>query len=357
MLSRKIGNNEYLVHLHQLNKFIIVDKQNLLVIKSFINLTKTEFDKFLELNYKELSSSIKDNLRELFKIPKKDKEHQIFNNKKSKNKETFSFTLSNINYQIEYDNFKIISSVLGLLNHLKSKNKFNSQKILVQSNSKFSCLSLSNKKYIFKTIDSHILSGKIISFLTSQFHKIKYGLWAGFLHGTTVEKNNKGVLIVGKSGSGKTISSSILIQNGFNLIADDMSPLTREGYIAHFPNAMSIKKSGFNKVKKIIKNDFYVFETLGPKGTTRYIYPSLNKAVKLKTKCNIIVKIEYVKNSQFTLDQISHKEILPHFLDDSYVNNKKISAKSFMNWFVNSKCYKLKYSKDFDLVNGLDELF
>jgi len=45
MLSRKIGNNEYLVHLHQLNKFIIVDKQNLLLIKNFINLTKKEFDK------------------------------------------------------------------------------------------------------------------------------------------------------------------------------------------------------------------------------------------------------------------------------------------------------------------------
>ena len=42
-------------------------------------------------------------------------------------------------------------------------------------------------------------------------------------------------------GSGKTISSIVLLNNGFDLVCDDMSPLTRDGKIGYFPNAMSVK--------------------------------------------------------------------------------------------------------------------
>ena len=81
---------------------------------------------------------------------------------------------------------------------------------------------------------------------------------------------------MGKSGSGKTLSSSILLKNGFDLVCDDMSPLTREGKIGYFPNAMSVKPSGYKKIQQLLNNSFHVCETTGPKGPTKYIYPKNN---------------------------------------------------------------------------------
>lgn len=42
------------------------------------------------------------------------------------------------------------------------------------------------------------------------------------IHGNLLEKKNKGLLILGAPGSGKSHLSTLLVQNGFRLISDDL---------------------------------------------------------------------------------------------------------------------------------------
>ena len=84
---------------------------------------------------------------------------------------------------------------MGLLNHLECDSKSLSEKIYVYSSDKYCLLKLNNSRLVFKNEESHILSGRIISHLTSNLHQIKYKNWTGFLHGTTISKEDKGVII------------------------------------------------------------------------------------------------------------------------------------------------------------------
>jgi len=356
IIKKKINKDESLIYLKKVNKFLVVGKENLKLIDAYLKKSKNDFDSYLRKSFPRKFKAIKEDLQKLFKVERKSILNQNFKFKKPKKTHYFNFRIENRYYSIEYNNSKIISSVLGLLNHLKANAQTNSEKIHIYSSKNYCQLKINNKNLIFRKNESHILSGRIISHLTSNLHQIKYKSWSGFLHGTTVSKNNKGVLIIGKSGSGKTLSSSVLIKNGFDLVCDDMSPLTREGEIGFFPNALSVKPSGYKKIDQLIKNDFHVCETIGPKGPTKYIYPKNNDLKVKKIQCQKIVKISFKKNSKLRVDKIDNKDLLIHFLDDSFINMNNLSAKSFINWFLNCKCFTITYSRDNDLLRALKKI-
>ena len=356
IIKKKINKDESLIYLKKVNKFLVVGKENLKLIDAYLKKSKNDFDCYIRERFPKKFRAIKKDLQKLFKVDRKSIVNQNLKFKKPKKTHYFNFGIEDKYYSIEYNNAKIISSVLGLLNHLESDVKIKGEKIHIYSSKNYFQLKINNKNLIFKKNESHILSGRIISYLTSNLHQIKYKSWSGFLHGTTVSKNNKGVIILGKSGSGKTLSSSILIKNGFDLVCDDMSPLTRDGKIGFFPNAMSVKPSGYKKIDQLIENDFHVCETIGPKGPTKYIYPKNNHLKVKKIQCQKIVKISFKKNSNLKIAKIENKELLIHFLDDSFINMNDLSAKSFINWFLNCKCFEITYSRDNDLLKALKKM-
>ena len=339
IIRKKINKEESLIYLKEVNKFLVVGKENLQLIDAYLKKSKNDFDLFISKSFPKKFRVIKKDLQNLFKVDKKSIVNQNLKFKKPKKTHYFNFRIEDRYYIIEYNNSKIISSVLGLLNHLKADAKTKGEKIHIYSAKNYCQLKINNKNLIFKKNESHILSGRIISYLTSNLHQIKYKSWSGFLHGTTVSKNNEGVIILGKSGSGKTLSSSILIKNGFDLVCDDMSPLTRDGKIGFFPNALSVKPSGYKKIDQLIENDFHVCETIGPKGPTKYIYPKNNHLKVKKIQCQKIIKISFKKNSNLKIAKIENKELLIHFLDDSFSNMNNISAESFINCCLNCKCF------------------
>ena len=356
IIKKKINKDESLIYLKKVNKFLVVGKENCKLIDTYLKKSKNDFDIYLRGSFPKKFRAIKKDLQKLLKVDRKSIVSQNLKFKKPKKTHCFNFKIENRYYSIEYNNSKIISSVLGLLNHLKANAKTNSEKIHIYSSKNYCQLKINNKNLVFKKNESHILSGRIISYLTSNLHQIKYKSWSGFLHGTTVSKNNNGVIILGKSGSGKTLSSSILIKNGFDLVCDDMSPLTRDGKIGFFPNALSVKPSGYKKIDQLIENDFHVCETIGPKGPTKYIYPKNSDLKVKKIQCKKIVKIRFKKNSKLKIAKINNKDLLIDFLDDSFINMNNLSAKSFINWFLNCKCFTITYSRDDDLLRALKKM-
>ena len=356
IVKKKINKNESLIYLKKVNKFLVVGNENLKLIEAYTNKSISDFKIYLKNNFPKNANNIEKEINKLFTVERKSIDNHKIKFKKPKKIFQFNFKIENTSYSVEYNDGKIISAVLGLLNHLECDSKSLSEKIYVYSSDKYCLLKLNNSRLVFKSEESHILSGRIISHLTSNLHQIKYKSWTGFLHGTTISKKDKGVIIMGKSGSGKTLSSSILLKNGFDLVCDDMSPLTRHGKIGYFPNAMSVKPSGYKKIKQLLDNSFHVCETIGPKGPTKYIYPKKNYLKWKQISAQKIIKINFKKNSNVEVREIENKDLLIHFLDDSFVNMNNTAAKSFMNWFLQCQCFEITYSKDDELINAIKSI-
>ena len=356
IVKKKINKKENLIYLKKVNKFLVVGNENLKLIEAYSNKSITDFKIYLRNNFSKNANNIEREINKLFTVERKSIDNHKIKFKRPKKIFQFNFKVENNYYSIEYNDGKIISAVLGLLNHLQCDSKSLSEKIYVYSSDKYCLLKLNNSRLVFNREESHILSGRIISHLTSNLHQIKYKSWTGFLHGTTISKEDKGVIIMGKSGSGKTLSSSILLKNGFDLVCDDMSPLTGEGKIGYFPNAMSVKPSGYKKIQQLLNNSFHVCETTGPKGPTKYIYPKNNVSIKKLIPCQKIIKIRFKKNSNLKISKIENKDLLIHFLDDSFINMNNVAAKSFINWYLNCECFEISYSKDNDLVAAINEI-
>ena len=56
------------------------------------------------------------------------------------------------------------------------------------------------------------------------------------------------------------------------------------------------------------------------------------------------------------MPQIENKDLLIHFLDDSFINMNNVAAKSFINWYLNCECFEISYSKDNDLVAAINKI-
>ena len=356
IVKKKINKNESLIYLKKVNKFLVVGNENLKLIEAYSNKSTSDFKIYLKNNFPKNANNIEKEINKLFTVERKSIDNHKIKLKKPKKIFQFNFQIETSSYIIEYNDGKIISAVLGLLNHLQCYFNNLSEKIYVYYSKKYCLLKIKNKKLVFKKEESHILSGRIISHLTSNLHQIKYKSWTGFLHGTTISKKDKGVIIMGKSGSGKTLSSSILLKNGFDLVCDDMSPLTRDGKIGYFPNAMSVKPSGYEKISQLLNHNFQICETIGPKGPTKYIYPKNSVPKKKLIPCQKIIKISFKKNSNLKISKIENKNLLIHFLDDSFINMNNVAAKSFINWYLNCECFEISYSKDNDLIAAINKI-
>ena len=76
--------------------------------------------------------------------------------------------------------------------------------------------------------------------------------WMGVFHASTISKNNHSIMFTGDSGNGKSTLVSILMANGFNVIADDFTPILREDFKTYcFPSAISIKEKSYSLMEQI----------------------------------------------------------------------------------------------------------
>ena len=114
--------------------------------------------------------------------------------------------------------------------------------------------------------------------------------WMGVFHASTISKNNHSIMFTGDSGNGKSTLVSILMDNGFNVIADDFTPILREDFKTYcFPSAISIKEKSYSLMEQIypvLKNSkqYYISEL---KGAVKYLPPTSKETSAKCSSCGL----------------------------------------------------------------------
>lgn len=271
------------------------------------------------------------------------------------------YTYNETTFQIHYDCELVQKTIHPALAHLETtytpQNKITVFDVYLKDD--YLHLFKNNKLItrVFKR-NYHLMQGKFIMHLISTIHNIKETDWIGTFHGCTIANQNKSILLVGFSGKGKSTLSTILACNGFELIADDVSPLHSDTlHIYNNPAATSVKKGSFDVLKSIVPN-FGTIPTIEfnkAKGLIRYV--PFQKPKYSSYPCKALVSVNFVPNSETILEEITISQILEILIPDTWLSPQPKHAKQFLDWLETLVVYKLTYSNNKDAVEAITKIF
>ena len=219
-----------------------------------------------------------------------------------------------------------------------------------------------NKSFVgsYNTQSFHLLQGKFALELTNTIHNTQLNKWIATFHASTITNNSEAIMIIGDSGNGKSTLSALLMAHGFDLLADDFTPLYEDMNLYRYPSAISIKKGAFSLLEsKISDFNSLKIHTNGPKKVNLKYLPQ-NQNANSKTShfpCNKIVYVKFDKTKQSELNPISVEKILKTLIPDSWISPNEVHALSFLNWLKQVQCYELRYSDNDFAMTKFKTLF
>ena len=203
----------------------------------------------------------------------------------------------------------------------------------------------------------HEFQGKFSMELMCSFYNKTEHDWMGVFHASTISKNNHSVMFTGDSGNGKSTLVSILMANGYNVIADDFSPILRSDFKTYcFPSAISIKERSFNLIEQLYPdfinyNEYYINEF---KGNVKYL-PPISK--ETSANCSSVIWVKYAEGTESSLKKVSIQDALKKILPDAWISNKEVNAKAFLKWIEKTAFYELNYSDNNKLIDIINSFF
>ena len=362
--TKKISKDNYLVWVKLTNRYIVLDSKILKLIDLMPQLSQADFLAYIS-KFLNVSSIIAEKINTDISGLLIDS-NVILNKKKSINTPKLNhfdivnfYSFNSITIKVSYDSKDTKQLIHPKYNHLEL---LNSDDFQVH----YSIFQKENKIVVYKDdhlvgswneYEMHEFQGKFsMEFLCSSYNKNEHD-WMGVFHASTISKNNQSVMFTGDSGNGKSTLVSILMANGYNIIADDFTPILRSDMKTYcFPTAISIKEKSFDMIESMYPEiaefkEYYINEL---KGNVKYLPPITNK---INATCNSVVWVKYGKEMDNKLEKISTENALQKFLPDAWISNNDINAKAFMKWVSNTNFYELKYSNNKKLISLVDSLF
>lgn len=213
----------------------------------------------------------------------------------------------------------------------------------------------------YQLTNYHLLQGRFVMELLCVLHNKKEHDWLGTFHASTVSNGKEAIMLVGDSGNGKSTFCALLMANGLDLIADDITPvLSKNQQVYRYPSAISIKQGAFDMLTKYFTNfnEFDSFDTGTKKGLLKYIPPKVNHENTIQhVPCTKIVYVKYNNNSPTTLIKTSADKVLQTLIPDSWVSPQQKNAKQFLSWLTNITYYELNYSNNYKAMELFNQLF
>ncbi|GAB4164105.1 MAG: hypothetical protein Tsb0033_25180 [Winogradskyella sp.] len=206
--------------------------------------------------------------------------------------------------------------------------------------------------------DYHLIQGKFVMELLSFIHHKNESDWIGTFHGSTISDGTNAILLIGASGKGKSTLSALLVAHGFEVVADDVSPLLFEDkHIYYNPSAISLKKGAFEVLTPLISSFDRIPETLfnKNKGSIKYFNP--NPPLKPSYPCKALIMVNYSKGKTTTLKPLSVKVPLETLIPDSWLSPNPKHAQHFLDWLEDLELYQLTYSDTQSVIEEVSSLF
>ena len=275
------------------------------------------------------------------------------------------FEYRNIVFKINYGSDKIQNVFHPVWQHL-SINATNSTN---QSSTEFSIDIHENVLRLFRNKDLiayypkkdfHYLQGKLALELINLFYNKTEKDWLGTFHASAIDDGTSALLLVGASGSGKSTLTAILAANGYNLLADDISPmLTSNREIHRFPNAISIKEGAFKIMEDTIPGFSAIAATksLSKNIDSKFVVPAQNFRHGSSYPCNTLLLVCYDAGGDNTLRQVDPEEILTAMIPDSWINPNFQCAEVFLDWLKDLNYLKLCYNDTNFAIESVDQIF
>jgi len=363
-IAQKISEEDSIVWLKETNKYIILNSAILALIKKKSALSSKDFIALIIESFQvnsieaiRINKNISELLLETKEVDlKKDTKHPDI----VKSCELIQYySFNDIIIKVCFDTEETKSLIHQKYSHLVVENKNICNVEFKIFNSNNTLFILKNNQVIGSWVSnqSHEFQGKFSMELICSFYNKTEHDWMGVFHASTISKNNHSVMFTGDSGNGKSTLVSILMANGFDVIADDFTPILREDFKTYcFPSAISIKEKSYVLMEQIypgLKNSkqYYISEL---KGTVKYLPPTSKETSAI---CSSVVWVKYSKNSENSIKNISTQEALKKILPDAWISNKQANAKAFLVWIKRTDFYELNYSDNNKLISIIDTNF
>ncbi len=269
------------------------------------------------------------------------------------------YILGEIVIRINYDSELVQKTIHPSIAHLEIKESEPQVVFDIYVDDELLCLFRDNA--LIKAIpkrDYHLLQGKFVMELFSILHNKKDKDWLCTFHGSTVSDGKNSILVIGESGKGKSTLCAILSASGFELVADDVSPMLAKNQEIFFnPSAISIKEGAFGILNPIVDGFADIPNVLFNKSKGKLKYIPCKQPLKRSYSCKSIIMVNYSKDQHTLLEPVSLKELLETLIPESWLSPDPDHARQFLDWLKSVYFYKLTYSDTNSMIKEFESLF
>ena len=183
----------------------------------------------------------------------------------------------------------------------------------------------------------------------------------GVIHASSVCKGKQSVMFPAQPGAGKSTMAALLMAHGCKLVSDDYTPVALENQeIYPFPGAISVKQGSMPLLKSYFPELESAVEVLNPSNGEKVSYLAPSGPLLLKEggyPVSAIVFVRYDEESDCELERVNNLEVINDFLNESWLAHKAQAAEQFMDWYLRTPCYKLRYGNHKKAVESIQKLF
>ncbi len=363
-MAQKISEEDSIVWLKKSNKYLVLNTNTLGLIKKKSSLSSKDFltliTESLHVDVSIANKINKDISELLLETEELDLKQNIKLSDPIKPCQLINYySFNNTIIKVGFDSEETKSLIHQKYRHL-AINHVNSYDVEYAIFNSGDTLFIYKNNQIVGSWDStqlHEFQGKFSMELICSFYNKTEHDWMGVFHASTISKNNRSIMFTGDSGNGKSTLVSILMANGYNVIADDFSPVLRTDFKTYcFPSAISIKEKSYNLIEQLYPelksfNEYYINEL---KGNVKYL-PPISK--ETSANCSSVIWVKYAEGTESSLKKVSIQDALKKILPDAWISNKEVNANAFLKWIEKTTFYELNYSDNNQLIDIINSCF